>query len=113
MKVFQFDEVPAESYAGMQGVAIRWVLGANVDAPTAYMRVIEVEPGHATGYHEHTWEHQAFVLAGEGAVRHGTTRTPLREGACVYVPPDEIHQFINTGNTVLRFICVIPKPENA
>ena len=57
MKVYQFDTVPAERYAGMSGVAIRWVIAENVDAPNSYMRVIEDEPGHATGYHEHHWEH--------------------------------------------------------
>jgi len=112
VKIFPFDKVPAQEYAGMQGVTIRWVMGANVDAPTAYMRVIEVEPGHATGYHEHHWEHQAFVLKGQGAVRQGEERTPIYEGTCVYIKPNEIHQFINTGDSVLRFICVIPKPED-
>jgi quercetin dioxygenase-like cupin family protein len=111
MKTFSFDSVPGERYAGMTGVTIRWVIGKNVEAPHCYMRVIEIEPGHATGYHEHGWEHEVFVLDGEGVVRHGDTRLPLTPGTCAYVPPDEIHQFINTGKTVFRFICVIPKPE--
>ena len=33
---------------------------------------------------------------------------PLRAGSVVFIPGDEIHQFVNTGDEVLRFICLIP-----
>jgi mannose-6-phosphate isomerase-like protein (cupin superfamily) len=32
----------------------------------------------------------------------------IAEGTVVYVAPDEEHCFTNSGNGVLRFICVIP-----
>ena len=35
----------------------------------------------------------------------------MRPGAAIYVPPDEPHGYRNTGEDVLRFICVIPHPE--
>ena len=34
--------------------------------------------------------------------------TPIEPGTVVFVPPDEAHGFFNTGDAVLRFICVIP-----
>lgn len=111
MKAFDFQDVPMQTYEGMEGVTIRWVIGENVEAPNYYMRIIDVQVGHATGYHQHPWEHETYVLEGEGAVRQGEERTPIAPGTCVYVAPDEIHQFINTGEAVLRIICVIPKPQ--
>jgi len=29
-------------------------------------------------------------------------------GDVVFVPPDELHQFRNTGDGELRFLCLIP-----
>ncbi|HIQ02694.1 MAG TPA: cupin domain-containing protein, partial [Anaerolineales bacterium] len=35
----------------------------------------------------------------------------MRPGEALYIPPDEPHGYRNTGEGVLRFICVIPHPE--
>jgi len=32
----------------------------------------------------------------------------LRPGTVVFVPPNEPHQFKNTGRTTLKFICLVP-----
>jgi len=98
---------PATSY-DTPGVRTRWVIGKPEGAPNFAMRVIEVEPGAATPHHEHQWEHEVFVLEGEGIVKGPGGEYPLRPGTAVYVPPMERHQFANTGTSVLRFICVIP-----
>jgi quercetin dioxygenase-like cupin family protein len=33
----------------------------------------------------------------------------LREGTVVYLEPGESHQFVNSGDDVLRLICLVPK----
>ena len=33
---------------------------------------------------------------------------PIKHGDVVYVSPRELHQFVNAGDSALRFICVIP-----
>jgi quercetin dioxygenase-like cupin family protein len=109
MKAFQYTEVPAQP-AAVPGVALRWVIGQNVGAPNFAMRVIEIQPGAATEYHTHSWEHEVFVLEGQGNVRDKDGETPFAPGTCVYVEPNEIHQFVNTGNSTVRIICVIPNP---
>jgi quercetin dioxygenase-like cupin family protein len=110
MNVFPYTTVPAETYAGPEGVSIRWAIGENVGAPNFVLRVIELEVGAATAYHQHAWEHEVFVLAGAGLARDAKDATPIQTGSCVYVAPNELHQFVNRGDAPLRFICVIPKP---
>jgi len=34
---------------------------------------------------------------------------PLGSGTVVFVPPNAEHQFTNTGDTPLRFLCIVPK----
>ena len=34
----------------------------------------------------------------------------LAAGIAVFIAPDEIHQFRNTGSGPLRFLCLIPHP---
>ncbi|HSJ53691.1 MAG TPA: cupin domain-containing protein [Anaerolineae bacterium] len=34
---------------------------------------------------------------------------PLAHGTSVFVPGGEMHQFRNTGDEVLRFLCLVPQ----
>ncbi|RMF30066.1 MAG: cupin domain-containing protein [Chloroflexi bacterium] len=110
MKVEAYTQTPAEPVEGTPGVTIRWVITQKDGAPNFAMRVIEVEPGASTPHHTHDYEHEVFVLAGRGAVRGQEGDRPIEAGTVVYVPPNEKHQFVNTGPEALRFICVIPNP---
>ena len=108
MKVQHYTDVPAEEVEGVPGVTVRWVISEKDSAPHFAMRVFEVEPGYATPFHPHWLEHEVFVLAGQGAVRDESGEMPLKPGSTVFVPGDKMHQFINTGNDVFHFICVVP-----
>jgi quercetin dioxygenase-like cupin family protein len=72
------------------------------------MRVFEMQPKSSTPYHHHPWEHEIFVLAGSGVVRVAQAERQLSEGDAVLVAPNEQHSFINTGEALFRFICIIP-----
>jgi quercetin dioxygenase-like cupin family protein len=91
------------------GVRMRVLISENDGAPNYVMRLFDVAPGGHTAYHTHDWEHEVYVLEGKGAVRQGETEHPVEQGAFVLVLPREQHQFINKGDTVFRFICVVPK----
>jgi quercetin dioxygenase-like cupin family protein len=106
MKVCSYLEV--EAIEDAPGVWRRVVIGADDGALTFIMRVFEVKPGSSTPFHSHSWEHEAFVLSGEGVVRGREGERLLGEGTAVFVAPNEEHCFINTGSAPLRFICVIP-----
>ncbi|MEA3407189.1 MAG: cupin domain-containing protein [Chloroflexota bacterium] len=111
MKTYHYETVPAETTEGLPGVSTRWAIGKNVGAPNFVLRVIEVAPGATTPYHHHPWEHEAFILQGQATLRDAQGKeTPAGPGTCVYVAPDEMHCFMNEGEELLRFICVIPYP---
>ena len=101
-----YRSVPAEPV--MEGITIRWVIGRPEGAPNFAMRVIEFEPGAVFARHQHPYEHEIFVLEGEGVADGPGGEVPMRPGAALYIPPDEIHGYRNTGAGMLRFICVIP-----
>jgi quercetin dioxygenase-like cupin family protein len=108
VKVEHYTDTPAEPADNVPGVTVRWVVGEKDGAPNFAMRVFDVEPGSSSPYHQHEWEHEVFVLAGDGAVRREDGESPISHGSVVFVPGMEMHQFINRGNSVLRFICVVP-----
>ncbi len=80
-------------------------------APTFAMRVFEVEPSGYSPLHKHPWEHEVFILEGQGQLFDGKNDRPLNPGDVVFVTPDEMHQFKNHGNELLKFICLIPHPK--
>jgi quercetin dioxygenase-like cupin family protein len=106
MKVQNFRQVNAINAA--PGVTMRVVAGPAEGAPTFAMRVFEIRSGSSTPFHTHPWEHEVFVLAGEGILRCGGRETPLMEGDAVLVMPNEQHSFLGIGRGIFRVICVVP-----
>lgn len=109
MKRFHHTSIEAEDVpAPAKGVKVRWLITEETGAPNFAMRQFLVEPGGATPFHTHPWEHEAFILSGSGVVIGGDDKKLLKPGDVVFVPPDEEHQFMNTGDEELRFLCLIP-----
>ena len=92
----------------LPGVTKREVITADDGAPNFCMRVFEVEPGSSTPSHSHLWEHEVFILSGQGTVLSEQGEAQIAKGSVVFVLPDEHHCFVNNSNETLRFICVIP-----
>jgi quercetin dioxygenase-like cupin family protein len=110
MRIKQRTEVPSSEVTmeGAAGCRVRWLIGEGDQAPTFAMREFEVEPGGHTPKHFHNYEHEIFVLAGEGVILDGDEERPLAAGDVVFVAPDDVHQFRNTGSGPMRFLCLIP-----
>ena len=108
MIVRDYRDVEPKPSEGAAGASIRWVISKADGAPNFAMRVIEVQPGCATPHHSHAWEHEVFVLDGEGVVKGAEGDRTIGPGSVVFVPGDEMHQFVNAGGGVLRFLCLIP-----
>jgi quercetin dioxygenase-like cupin family protein len=108
IKIEHYTDTKAEPVEGVPGVTIRWVIAKQDGAQNFAMRVFEVEPGYGSPYHQHNWEHEVFILDGEGAVRDEGGEVPASAGSVVFVPGSVMHQFLNRGQSVLRFICVVP-----
>ena len=92
----------------IEGVSMKVVISSDDGAPNYVMRVFDIQPGGHTAYHTHAWEHEVYVLEGKGMVRQGEKEHPLEKGSFVLVPPEEEHNFANTGDGLFRFICVVP-----
>ena len=90
------------------GVVMRVVAGPAEGAPTFVMRVFEIEPGSNTPHHTHGWEHEMFVIEGQGILKSGNAERPIGEGDVITVLPGEQHSVLNSGKSMLRVICVVP-----
>lgn len=109
MKIVHYSEVPAENPGGeTRGVTVRWAISQSDGAPNFYMRIFEITPGGYSPFHRHAWEHEIYFLSGEGEVVREDGSEAVRPGTAVFVPGEELHQFKNRGEQLLRFICVIP-----
>ncbi|MCL6472332.1 MAG: cupin domain-containing protein [Firmicutes bacterium] len=93
---------------GASGVSLRWVISEKEGAENFALRVFTVEPGGHTPLHTHPWEHEVFILKGSGAVVNEGRDVPMSAGDVIFVPADEEHQFKNTADSVMEFICLIP-----
>ena len=113
MKVFDYKEVPAEEAEinGAKGVKVRWLIAKKDGAPNFAMRLFEVAPGGHSPLHTHDWEHEVFIVEGEGLAVDSEKETGVKSGSVIYVAPNEKHQFKNTGSGVFKFICIIPIKE--
>jgi quercetin dioxygenase-like cupin family protein len=108
MNIKHAYEVSAEPVEGLPGVTVRWLWAAKDGVPTFALRLFEVQPGASTFYHTHDHEHEVFVLSGQGILRGKNGDHSLDSNDTIFVPGNEEHQFLNTGKSVLRFLCAIP-----
>ena len=111
MKIIDYKEVilePVVDFEETKGVKVRWLISDKDKAPSFAMRMFEVAPEGYTPLHTHKWEHEVFILEGEGVATDEEKEYKIKKGTVVYVPPEEKHQFKNTGSDTLRFLCLIP-----
>jgi len=110
MKIIDYKEVNAETvdFEDVKDVKVRWLISDKDNAPNFAMRLFEVGPGGYSPLHTHNWEHEVFILEGEGVAADGEKETQIKSGTVVYVAPEEKHQFKNTGSETLKFLCLIP-----
>lgn len=73
------------------------------------MRVVEVEKDGYTPKHQHPWPHINYVIEGDGHLMMNGKNHTLKSGTYAYVPDNTLHQYRNTGNGILKFICIVPK----
>jgi quercetin dioxygenase-like cupin family protein len=97
---------------GAKGARIRILIGPEDGASTFHMRHFEIEPGGCTPHHQHEHEHEALILKGTGVVVGPEGERPFKPHDVIFVPPNEKHQFCNTGKEPCELICLIPAPKS-
>jgi len=86
-------------------------IGQQLGAQKLGYRLYALEPGmRGSPFHSHRVnEEMFFVVAGEGEVRLGAERFPIRAGDVIACPPggpEAAHQIINSSNAELRYLAV-------
>ena len=105
--VQSMDGIPIKG-DGIQGVTMKLLVGREDNAPTFAMRHFSVEPGGFTPMHSHPWEHEVLVISGNGELECDGEMTQITCGDGLYIPSNEVHQFLNSGDTNLEFLCIVP-----
>lgn len=93
---------------GVKDVSMRVLLGREHGMPHFSMRHFVVAPGGHTPHHAHDYEHEVVVLAGRGEAEQAGERTEISAGDVLFVAADAVHQFRNTGDEPLQFLCLVP-----
>jgi len=86
----------------------RVLVGPDENAPTFSMRKFTLGKDGCSPYHTHPWEHEVYVLSGQGEVRFSGGSQAVRPGDFAFVPPNDEHQFVNSGADPFEFLCVVP-----
>jgi len=110
MRIRKVSEIEPIRPEGTEGVEMRVAIGAEDHAPHFILRHFTLAPGAATPRHAHDWEHEIYVISGRGEAWNGERLVPFGGGETIFVPPNREHQFRNTGEGPLQFICLIPNP---
>ncbi|MEM2104014.1 MAG: cupin domain-containing protein [Candidatus Bathyarchaeia archaeon] len=110
MKVFNYSEVKAEKAEGegASRLKVRWLITKDIGAENFAMRLFEMDPDGHSPLHAHPWEHEIFILEGEGTVVGADCERRFRAGDVIFIPPNERHQLKNDGKAAVKFLCLIP-----
>ena len=113
MKYKNSKEVTLEDVEidGAKDVKIRWLITEKDGAQNFIMRLFELGPSGYTPWHQHEWEHEMFILEGEGFAKKEGGEVKFKSGDALFIEPMEWHNFNNTGEGVLKFLCLIPNVE--
>ena len=110
MYIKNYRELPVEQ-TGVDGLTVRWGINASQGANNFSMRLLELAPSKSTPMHQHDSEHEIFVLVGMGSVETEDNMYPIRDGSVIYIAPNEIHKFNNTGASILRMVDAVMFPS--
>jgi len=110
MKLTSMTAVPLEKVEmpGAAGCACRVALSRRDGPLSMAMRFFEIATGGHTPLHQHPYEHEICIMAGNGTVWRDGAEVPVQAGDVLFIPADEKHQFKNTGQDTFQFMCLVP-----
>jgi len=113
MKVQNIDNIEKTKVTmeGAEGAQMQLLISEKDGAQNFAMRLFTVERGGFTPFHFHNYEHEIYVLDGEGILKSEDGEKPFKSGDVIFIKPNEKHQFRNMGNAEMKFICLIPALE--
>ncbi|HEX6988169.1 MAG TPA: cupin domain-containing protein [Bacillota bacterium] len=119
-RVYKFQDADAsERGLGWKDVVRNTLFGKEGEPARFEVRYFEIAPGGYSTLERHQHVHAVTVLRGEGDVVVGGEVHRVRPFDFVYIPPMELHQFVNAGDEPFGFLCVVdvdrdrPRPPSA
>jgi quercetin dioxygenase-like cupin family protein len=109
MKTFHYTDVEAKDAGeGTSKLTVRWLISKEIGAENFAMRLFEMDAGGFSPLHSHNWEHEIFILEGEGVAVSGEKTVKFEAGDAIFIPPNEKHQLRNNSDKPCKFLCLIP-----
>jgi quercetin dioxygenase-like cupin family protein len=93
---------------GAKDTEMRLLISRAEGAENFIMRMFELQPGGHTPLHTHAHEHEVFIVEGQGILVFESQQYEFGPEYVIFVPPNKEHRFKNTGNSILRMLCLIP-----
>ncbi len=93
---------------GAKDIEIRVLISKADGANNFAMRMFEVQPDGHTPLHAHPHEHEVFIVEGNGTFHCDGKEYKFTKEDVIFVPGNSMHNFQNTGNSLMRFLCLIP-----
>ena len=93
----------------IKGLLVRFYITADDPGSSNSMWVMEFEPSGFAKMHSHKEEHYLYVLEGICELRSKDGRISTAEaGDSIFVPACEEHEIVNSGDSVLKMLSVMP-----
>lgn len=109
MNIFHYTNVEAkDAQGGSNKLSVRWLITKETGAENFARRLFEMEAGGNSPLHNHNWEHEVFILEGEGTVVGGQEEKKFKTGDVIFIPSNEKHQLKNNSKKPCKFLCLIP-----
>lgn len=109
LKLIPYTDVEAKNAeGGSKKLTVRWLITKETGAQNFAMRLFEMAAGGNSPLHTHNWEHEVFILEGEGVVVGEQDEKTFKAGDAIFIPANEKHQLRNSGEKTVKFLCLIP-----
>ena len=82
----------------------------NDDAINFSMRLFEIGSGGFSSKHKHSYEHEVYVIEGDGFLFMEGEKFAIEKDDCIYIEPYEYHQ-LEAGEKGISFVCLVPNRE--
>jgi len=114
--VVNHTDAPHEKLAkGAEKTEVQYLIDKRQGSTRFALRIYTIQKGGHTPLDQHQYEHQVYILKGEGLMRQSKNPdSPLKNlkpGDAVFIPSNAVHQFSNVGNEPLIFLCVKGHPQ--
>lgn len=108
MEYGHFSEVILEKVENSKDAQIQWLIKKEDGAPNFALRRIILKKDGCSPHHLHNYEHEIYVLSGEGKAVVEEKEFPLKEGSFLLIKPNMKHQIKNIKDEDFIFLCIIP-----